>query len=163
MNIKTTPPNKYMTYWHQYCGKTKERLWHDNNVITTLCVYWSGKHTQHSSLTLSPNAISWIDIMYGFFFLDISSRWSLSYFVMDENILIPASNADVYEVKDLFPWEMFTNMVISCLLNVDNIWNSAQINLSSTLNFYRRYVFDATISTEKSTSEIDADLAQNDM
>ena len=68
-----------------------------------------------------------------------------------------------YEVRDLFPWEMFTKMGISCLLNVEKIWNSAQINLSLTLNFYRRYVFDATISTEKSTSEIDADLAQNDM
>ena len=68
-----------------------------------------------------------------------------------------------YEVRDLFPWEMFTKMVISCLLNVEKIWESAQINLSSTLNFYRRYVFDATISTEKSTSEIVADLAQNDM
>ena len=70
---------------------------------------------------------------------------------------------DTYEVRDLFPWEMFTKMVISCLLNIEKIWNSAQINLSSTLNFYRRYVFDATISTEKSTSEMDADLAQNDM
>ena len=68
-----------------------------------------------------------------------------------------------YEVRDLFPWEMFIKMVISCLLNVEKIWNSAQINLSSTLNFYRRYVFDATISTEKSTSEIDNDLAHYDM
>ena len=58
---------------------------------------------------------------------------------------------------------IFTKMVISWLLNVEKIWNSAQINLSSTSNFYRRYVFDATISTEKSTGEIDADLAQNDM
>ena len=69
----------------------------------------------------------------------------------------------MYVVKDLFPWEMFTKMVISCLLIVEKIWNSAQINLSSALNFYRRYVFDAAISAEKSTSEIDADLAQNDM
>ena len=69
----------------------------------------------------------------------------------------------IYEVRDLFPWEMFIKMVISCLIHVKKIWNSAQINLSSTLNFYRRYVFDAIISTEKSTSEIDADLAQNDM
>ena len=68
-----------------------------------------------------------------------------------------------YEVRDIFPWEMFTKMVISCLLNVENIWNSAQINLSSTLNFYWRYVFDATISTEQSTSEIDADLTQTGM
>ena len=43
------------------------------------------------------------------------------------------------------------------------IWNSAQINIISTLNFYRKYFFDATIATEKSTIEIDADLAQNDM
>ena len=42
------------------------------------------------------------------------------------------------------------------------IWNSAQINLSSTWNFYRNVFFEATISTEKSTSEIDADLAQNE-
>ena len=70
---------------------------------------------------------------------------------------------NIYEVRDLFPWEMFTKMVISFLMNVEKIWNSAQINLSSTLNFYQRYVLDATISTEKSTSEIDADLAQNDM
>ena len=43
------------------------------------------------------------------------------------------------------------------------IWNSAQINLSSTWNFYRKIVFEATVSTEKSTSEFDADLAQNEM
>ena len=42
-------------------------------------------------------------------------------------------------------------------------WNSAQINLSSTGNAYRKYFFEATTSTEKSTSEIDADLAQNEM
>ena len=71
--------------------------------------------------------------------------------------------SELYEVRDLFPWEMFTKMVISCLLNVEKIWNSAQLNLSSTLNFYRRYVLDVIISTEKLTSEIDADLAQNDM
>ena len=54
-------------------------------------------------------------------------------------------------------------MIIACLLNVEKIWTSAQINLSSTGNFYRKYFFEATISTEKSTSEIDADLAQNEM
>ena len=41
----------------------------------------------------------------------------------------------VYEVRDLFPWEMLTKTAISCFLNVEKIWNSAQINLSSTLNF----------------------------
>ena len=45
---------------------------------------------------------------------------------------------DTYEVRDLFPWEMFTKMVISWLLNFEKIWNSAQIDLSSTLDFYRR-------------------------
>ena len=58
-----------------------------------------------------------------------------------------------YEVKDLFPWEMLIKTVISCFRNVEKIWNSAQINLSSTLNLYRRYLFVATISTEKSTTE----------
>ena len=43
------------------------------------------------------------------------------------------------------------------------IWNSAQINLSSILNFYQKYVIDATISIEKWSNEIDADLAQNEM
>ena len=43
------------------------------------------------------------------------------------------------------------------------IWNSAQLNLSSIWNFYRKFVFEATISIEKSTSEIDTDLAQNEM
>ena len=69
----------------------------------------------------------------------------------------------LYVVRDLFPWEMLTKMVISCLLNVEQIWNSAQINLISILNFYQKYVFHTTISTEKSTNEIDADLAQNEM
>ena len=46
-----------------------------------------------------------------------------------------------YEVRDLFPWEMLTKTAISCFLNVQKFWNSAQINLSSTLNFYRRYFF----------------------
>ena len=49
------------------------------------------------------------------------------------------------------------------MLNVEKIWNSAQINLSSILNFSQKYVSDATISNEKSTNEIDADLAQNEM
>ena len=67
-----------------------------------------------------------------------------------------------YEVRDLFPWEILTKMVIQYLLKVETYWNSAQINLSSNLNFYWKYFFDATISTEKLTSEIDADLAQNE-
>ena len=94
--------------------------------------------------------------------------WVLKYttihhFQVGPDIKLDLWSHIIYEVRDLFPWEMFTKMVISFLLNVEKIWNSAQINLSSTLNFYRRYVFDATISTEKSTSEIDADLVQNDM
>ena len=68
-----------------------------------------------------------------------------------------------YEARSLFRWEMLTKTMISCFLNVQKIWKSAQINLSSIWNFYRRYFFDATMSTEKSTSEIDADLAQNDL
>ena len=40
---------------------------------------------------------------------------------------------EIYEVRDLFPWEMFTKMVISCLLNVEKIWNSAQIKLDFKL------------------------------
>ena len=68
-----------------------------------------------------------------------------------------------YEVRDIIPWEMLTKMVISWLLNVEKIWNSAQINWSSILNLYRKYVFDATISTEKPTSEIDANFAQNEI
>ena len=36
---------------------------------------------------------------------------------------------------------MPTKTVISCFLNVEKISNSTQINLSSTLNFYRRYSF----------------------
>ena len=68
-----------------------------------------------------------------------------------------------YEVRDLFPWKMTTKMIISCLLDVQKIWNLAQIDLSSTWHFYRKYFFEATISTEKSTSEMDADLAQNEM
>ena len=34
---------------------------------------------------------------------------------------------------------MPTKMIMPCLLNVKKIWNSAQINLSSTWNFYRKY------------------------
>ena len=45
----------------------------------------------------------------------------------------------IYVARDLFPWEMLTKTMISCFLNVGQIWNSAQINLSSTLKFYRRY------------------------
>ena len=62
-----------------------------------------------------------------------------------------------YEVRDLFPWAILTKTMISYFLNIEKIWNSAQIKLSSTLNFYRRYFFDAWIFTEKSISEIDAD------
>ena len=45
--------------------------------------------------------------------------------------------------------------MISYLVNVDKSCNLAQINLSLTSNLYRKYFFDATTSTEKSTSEID--------
>ena len=69
----------------------------------------------------------------------------------------------VYEVRDLFPWEKLAKIVISYLLNVKKKLNSAQIKLSPTLNLYRKKFFDATISAEKSTREIDADLAQNEM
>ena len=46
----------------------------------------------------------------------------------------------VYKVRDPLPWEMLTKLVIPCLLNVVKIWNSAEINLSSTFNFYRTFV-----------------------
>ena len=68
-----------------------------------------------------------------------------------------------YEVRDLFPWEMLTKMLKSYLPYVIKKLKSTHIDLSSTLNFYRKYCFDATQSTQKSTSEIDADLAQNEM
>ena len=58
----------------------------------------------------------------------IKNRWNEKY-----SIFFAGS---VYEVRDLFPWEMVTKMLISCVLNVEKIWNSAQINLSSTLNFF---------------------------
>ena len=48
---------------------------------------------------------------------------------------------NVYEVRDLFPWEMITKLVISCLLNVEKIRNSGQINLSSTLNVLPKILF----------------------
>ena len=73
------------------------------------------------------------------------------------------SSSDAYVVRDLFPWKMPSKMIIARLINVEKIWNSAQKNLSSTGNFYWKYFFEATISTEKSTSENDADLAQNEM
>ena len=69
-----------------------------------------------------------------------------------------------YEVGALFPREMPTKMMISYLLKVEKKnCNLAQMNLKSTLNFYQRYIFDATISTEKSTCELDANLAQNEI
>ena len=74
-----------------------------------------------------------------------------------------ATGIKIYEVRDLFPWKMLFKMIIACLLNVEKMWNSAQINWSSTGNVYRKFFFEATIFTEKSTSEIDADLAQNEM
>ena len=50
---------------------------------TTLVFTWRQR--------IKVSAIShWIDIMYVFFFLNISSCWSLSYFVMVDDILIPA-------------------------------------------------------------------------
>ena len=57
------------------------------------------------------------------------------------NFLLMFTSYIIYEVRDLFPWEMITKMVISCLLNVEKIWNSAQINLSSTLNFLTKILF----------------------
>ena len=74
--------------------------------------------------------------------------------------IIQVNKPHKYEVRDLFPLEMLTKMGISYLLNVEKTWNSAQLNLSPTLNFYQKYMFEATIFTEKSSSEIDADLAQ---
>ena len=41
-----------------------------------------------------------------------------------------------YEVGDLFSWEILILIVISYLLIAEKIWNSAEINFSSTLNFY---------------------------
>ena len=81
----------------------------------------------------------------------LGSRWFIVTMIL-WYFCLRNPTAPAYEVRDLFPWEMFTKMVISCLLNVEKIWNSAQINLSSILKFYRRYIFNATIFTEKSTS-----------
>ena len=70
----------------------------------------------------------------------VSGQWN------DINEMV--QKCHVYEVRDLFPWEILTKMVIQYLSKVEKQWNSAQINLSSTLNFYRKIFFDATISTE---------------
>ena len=39
----------------------------------------------------------------------------------------------VYGVRDLFPWEIVTKMVISCLLNVEKIWNTNKLKLDLKL------------------------------
>ena len=54
---------------------------------------------------------------------------------------ITATFRNLYEVRGLFPWELSTKTVISCVLNVEKIWRSTLINLSSTLKFYRRYFY----------------------
>ena len=41
----------------------------------------------------------------------------------------------VYVVMDLFPGEILTKLVMCYLLKAENYWNSAQINVSSSLNF----------------------------
>ena len=66
-------------WWHF----VQETTGFDGIKQTTLVFTWRQR--------IKVSAIShWIDIMYVFFFLNISSCWSLSYFVMVDDILIPA-------------------------------------------------------------------------
>ena len=69
----------------------------------------------------------------------LDRRSSRKYGISTGFIITHSQNC--YEARDLFPWQMLTKTAISCFLNVQKIWHSAQINLSSTLNFYRRYCF----------------------
>ena len=64
-----------------------------------------------------------------------------------------------YEVRDLFPWENVTKIATSYLLNVEK--KKLKIG-SNKRNIDFKLLPNAIISAEKSTSEIDADLAQNE-
>ena len=52
-------------------------------------------------------------------------------------------------------------MIIACLLNVKKDLKLGTNKLKLNWKLLPKFFFEATISTEKSTSEIDADLAQN--
>ena len=67
------------------------------------------------------------------------------------------------EVRGLFPWEKFTKM-LWYLLSVEKKPMKLGTNkLKPDFKLLPKISFGATISTKKSTSEIDADLAQNEM
>ena len=67
----------------------------------------------------------------------IYTRWSSGRYKLG----CDAPMLSMYEVRDLFPWEILTKMVIQYLLKVEKQWNYAQIKLSSTFNFYRKIFF----------------------
>ena len=69
----------------------------------------------------------------------------------------------LYEVRDLFPWKMTTKMIISCLLNKKKSETRHKETYAQLESFNENIFIEATISTEKSTNEIDTDLAQNEM
>ena len=67
----------------------------------------------------------------------------------------------MYQVKDLLPWEMLSKIAISYVLNVKKMKLGTN-KLKIDFKILPKMFFDATISTAKTTNEINADLAQND-
>ena len=67
----------------------------------------------------------------------------------------------MYQVTDLLPWEMISKIAKSYLLNVRKMKLGTN-KLKIDFKILPKIFFDATISTAKTTSEINADLAQND-
>ena len=64
-----------------------------------------------------------------------------------------------YDVEEVFPWKICTELVISFELDITKIRNSIQIILSSASNFGNTICFYATTPSEKSTIAISTDVA----
>ena len=73
----------------------------------------------------------------------------------------------LYEVRDLFPSEMLTKIVISYMLDYfifcEKIQKLATNELKLGFKLLLQIFLDASISTGKSTNEIDAGVTQNEM
>ena len=67
---------------------------------------------------------------------------------------------DIHTHKQIYQWSNTRMGKMQLFIFLSKV-NMTEINLSSPFNFCQKDFIDATISIEKSTSEIDADLAQN--
>ena len=133
---KYNTSRSWKCYWVCRLHHVKAYMYQQEIVVCWVCslnlfnlfdILGYALYSQQIAVTLSWAAAKYIGI---YLYLNNLTHWPLKDMVAILKVCV---------VRDLFPGEILTKLVICYLLKAENYWNSAQINLSSSLNFAEKY------------------------